>query len=136
MMPVWAFGLWQSRQRYETQAASLDVVKGFRDRKIPFDNIVQDWMYWRQDDWGSHDFDPQRFPNPDQWVKDIHAMNARVMISVWGKFYPTTDNFKALDRQGVYVSGGAGARTGWAAAIPLAFMMRSPRQRGRCSGIR
>jgi alpha-D-xyloside xylohydrolase len=96
MMPLWAFGLWQSRQRYETQQASLDVVKGFRDRKIPFDNIVQDWMYWRQDDWGSHNFDPQRFPNPDQWIKDIHALNARLMISVWGKFYPTTDNYKAL----------------------------------------
>ena len=100
MMPVWAFGLWQSRQRYETQQASLDVVKGFRDRKIPFDNIVQDWMYWRQDDWGSHNFDPQRFPNPDQWVKDIHAMNAHVMISVWGKYYPTTDNFKAMNEKG------------------------------------
>jgi alpha-D-xyloside xylohydrolase len=96
MMPVWAFGLWQSRQRYETQAASLDVVKGFRDRKIPFDNIVQDWMYWRENDWGSHQFDPARFPDPDQWIKDIHAQNARLMISVWGKFYPTTDNYKAL----------------------------------------
>ncbi len=100
MMPLWAFGLWQCRQRYETQQASLDVIKGFRDRKIPFDNIVQDWMYWRENDWGSHNFDPQRFPNPDQWVKDIHAMNARVMISVWGKFYPTTDNYKALAARG------------------------------------
>ncbi|HVT81047.1 MAG TPA: TIM-barrel domain-containing protein, partial [Phycisphaerae bacterium] len=100
MMPQWAFGLWQCRQRYETQQASLDVIKGFRDRKIPFDNIVQDWMYWRQDDWGSHNFDPQRFPNPDQWVKDIHAQNAHVMISVWGKFYPTTDNYKALNDAG------------------------------------
>ncbi len=100
MMPVWAFGLWQSRQRYETQQASLDVVKGFRERMIPFDNIVQDWMYWRQDDWGSHKFDEQRFPNPDQWIKDIHSLNARVMISVWPKFYPTTDNYKALADKG------------------------------------
>jgi alpha-D-xyloside xylohydrolase len=100
MMPIWAFGLWQSRQRYETQQASLDVVKGFRDRNIPFDNIVQDWMYWRENDWGSHNFDPARFPNPDQWVKDIHALNARVMISVWPKFYPTTDNYQALNSRG------------------------------------
>jgi alpha-D-xyloside xylohydrolase len=100
LMPRWAFGLWQSRQRYETQQASLDVVKGFRDRKIPFDNIVQDWMYWRQDDWGSHKFDPQRFPDPDQWVKDLHALHAHVMISVWGKFYPTTDNYQALADKG------------------------------------
>lgn len=100
MMPIWAFGLWQSRQRYETQKASLDVVKGFRDRKIPFDTIVQDWMYWKEDSWGTHQFDPARFPDPDQWVKEIHALNARLMISVWGKFYPTTDNFKAMNDKG------------------------------------
>jgi len=100
MMPAWAFGLWQSRQRYETQQQSLDVVKQFRDRKIPFDNIVQDWMYWPENSWGSQDFDPERFPNPDQWVKDIHALNAHLMISVWGKYYPTTDNYKAMNEKG------------------------------------
>ena len=48
LMPRWAFGLWQSRQRYETAQQSLDVVDGFRSRRIPFDNIVQDWFYWRE----------------------------------------------------------------------------------------
>jgi len=64
MLPDWAFGLWQSRQRYETGQQSLDVVKEFRARKIPFDNIVQDWQYWHVDAWGSHMFDPTRFPIP------------------------------------------------------------------------
>jgi alpha-D-xyloside xylohydrolase len=100
MMPKWVFGLWQSRQRYETQKQSLDVVKKFRDLQIPFDNIVQDWFYWKEDSWGSHEFDTGRFPDPDQWVKDVHALNAHLMISVWGKFYPSTDNFKSLDAIG------------------------------------
>ncbi len=100
MMPVWAFGLWQSRQRYETQQASLDVVKGFRDRHIPFDTIVQDWMYWRENDWGSHQFDPARFPDPTAWIKDIHEQHAHLMISVWPKFYPTTDNAKQMQEKG------------------------------------
>jgi len=34
MMPQWAFGLWQSRQKYNTAQESLDVVKGFRSRQI------------------------------------------------------------------------------------------------------
>ena len=72
MMPRWALGLWQSRQRYETPKQSLDVVDGFRTRGIPFDNIVQDWFYWKEDSWGSHEFDPHRFPDPDEWVRDIH----------------------------------------------------------------
>ncbi len=100
MMPVWAFGLWQSRQRYETSQQSLDVVNGFRRRGIPFDNIVQDWFYWKEDAWGSHQFDPVRFPDPDAWIKGIHAQHSHLMISVWGKFYPGTDNFKAMHDQG------------------------------------
>ena len=100
MMPSWAFGLWQSRQRYETADQGLDVVKEFRARKIPFDNIVQDWQYWSIDKWGSHEFDPKRFPHPDAWIKAIHDLNAHLMISVWGKFYPGTDNFDALQKAG------------------------------------
>jgi alpha-D-xyloside xylohydrolase len=100
MLPNWAFGLWQSRQRYETADQSLDVVKQFRERKIPFDNIVQDWQYWRPDAWGSHEFDPARFPDPDGWIKAIHAEHAHLMISVWGKFNPNTDNAKEMDAKG------------------------------------
>jgi alpha-D-xyloside xylohydrolase len=100
MLPRWALGLWQSRQRYETQKQSLDVVDGFRKRGIPFDNIVQDWFYWKENAWGSMDFDPARFPHPDQWVKDIHGKHAHLMISVWGKYYPGTANFEAMRTNG------------------------------------
>jgi alpha-D-xyloside xylohydrolase len=100
MLPDWVFGLWQSRQRYETADQSLDVVKQFRARQIPFDNIVQDWQYWRVDAWGSHQFDPTRFPDPEGWIKAIHAEHAHLMISVWGKFNPNTDNAKEMDAKG------------------------------------
>jgi alpha-D-xyloside xylohydrolase len=100
MLPNWTFGLWQSRQRYETADQSLDVVRQFRERKIPFDNIVQDWQYWRADAWGSHEFDSTRFPDPEGWIKAIHAQHAHLMISVWGKFNPNTENAKAMDAEG------------------------------------
>jgi len=98
--PNWAFGLWQSRQRYETAQQSLDVVKQFRERKIPFDNIVQDWQYWKADAWGSHQFDPTRFPDPEGWTRAIHAAHAHLMISVWGKFNPNTENAKQMQAKG------------------------------------
>jgi alpha-D-xyloside xylohydrolase len=100
MLPQWVFGLWQSRQRYETADQSLDVVKEFRNREIPFDNIVQDWQYWRTDAWGSHEFDAKRFPDPEGWIKAIHDEHAHLMISVWGKFNPNTDNAKEMDAKG------------------------------------
>lgn len=104
MAPRWAMGLWQSRQRYETAQQSLDVVKGFRGRRIPFDTIVQDWFYWKEDAWGSHDFDPRRFPDPDGWIRALHDQHARVMISVWGKFYPGTENFEGMRSRGFLYS--------------------------------
>lgn len=100
MLPDWTFGLWQSRQRYETADQSLDVVRQFRERKIPFDNIVQDWQYWRADAWGSQDFDLTRFPDPVAWIKAIHAQHAHLMISVWGKFNPNTETAKEMDAKG------------------------------------
>ena len=100
MMPLWAFGLWQSRQKYDTAQQSLDVVGEFRKRKIPFDNIVQDWQYWKPDAWGTHQFDPSRFPDPNGWIKAIHNLHAHLMISVWGKFYPGSDNFDAMQNAG------------------------------------
>ncbi len=100
MMPEWSFGLWQSRQRYETAQQSLDVLKEYRRRAIPVDTIVQDWQYWKPDSWGSHQFDRSRFPDPDGWIKALHALHAHVMISVWGKFYPGTSNFDAMQKAG------------------------------------
>ena len=100
MMPEWAYGFWQSRQRYTTQAEVVDVVDQYRQRGLPLDNIVLDWFYWRENDWGSHQFDPARFPDPKAMIDRVHAQNARFMISVWPKFYPTTDNYKELERAG------------------------------------
>jgi alpha-D-xyloside xylohydrolase len=101
MMPSYAFGLWQSRERYATQQASLDVAAGFRSRGVPVDVIVQDWQYWTIDAWGSHAFDPVRFPDPDGWIRTLHdTYNTRLMISVWPKFYTGSTNFDELRAAG------------------------------------
>jgi alpha-D-xyloside xylohydrolase len=100
MMPRWTFGFWQCRERYKTAQESLDVVREFRRRQIPLDAIVQDWQYWPLDAWGSHAFDAARFPDPDGWIRNIHDEHAKLMISVWGKYYPTTENAKAMRAKG------------------------------------
>jgi alpha-D-xyloside xylohydrolase len=100
MMPKWAYGFWQSRQRYETQQQLLDTVGEYRKRGWPLDNIVQDWFYWPEDGWGSHDFDKARFPDPQGMVDAVHRQHARIMISIWGKFYANTDNYKELAAKG------------------------------------
>ena len=100
IMPKWAMGYWQSREKYNTQDELISTLREFRDRQIPIDNIVQDWFYWPQDQWGSHEFDPMRFPNPKQMVDDVHKMGGHIMISVWPKFYANTEHFKEFDANG------------------------------------
>ena len=103
ILPQWAYGLWQSRQRYQTQDELLGVVREYRKRGLPLDNIVQDWFYWPEDSWGCHCFDPKRFPDPQAMVDEVHRADANIMISVWAKFYPTTEHYKALDAiRGIY----------------------------------
>jgi len=101
IMPKWAMGFWQSRERYKTQEEILNTVAEFRQRHIPLDNIVLDWSYWKENQWGSHAFDSTRFPDPEGMIKQLHdKYHAHFMISVWPKFYPQTENYKALDKQG------------------------------------
>ena len=100
LYPKWALGFWQSRERYKTSQEIEETLSEFRRRQIPIDNIVQDWNYWPEDQWGSHQFERSRYPNPQAMLDSVHAMGARFMISVWPKFYCNTDNYKALDAKG------------------------------------
>ncbi len=101
MLPLWAYGFWQSRERYKTQEDVLGVVQEFRKRKIPLDNIVLDWNYWKQAEWGSQEFDPARFSNPDSMIKLVHdKYNAHFMISAWPKFYEGIKAYNEFDKKG------------------------------------
>ena len=98
--PKWVLGFWQSRERYKTQAEIEETLQEFRDRRIPVDNIVQDWNYWKLDSWGNHTFEASRFPDPQGMLDKVHSLGGRFMISVWPKFYDTVDNYKELDAKG------------------------------------
>lgn len=100
IMPKWAMGFWQSRERYKTQDELLATLKEFRRRQMPIDNIVLDWFYWPESQWGSHEFDATRFPNPKAMIDSVHQLNAHLMISVWPKFYAGTEHFKEFDKRG------------------------------------
>jgi alpha-D-xyloside xylohydrolase len=101
ILPKWAMGFWQCRERYKTQDEILNTVREFRKRQVPLDVIVQDWQYWKKDQWGSVTFEPSRYPNPAAMIDTLHKdLNTKFMISVWGKFYRNSDNFRELDNAG------------------------------------
>lgn len=101
IVPKWALGFWQSRERYKTQAEILSTVDEFRQRKIPIDNIVLDWSYWKEAEWGSQEFDEKRFPSPDSMIEVLHKKyNTQIMISVWPKFYDGIAAYNEFDKNG------------------------------------
>ncbi|MBQ4287504.1 MAG: DUF5110 domain-containing protein, partial [Bacteroidales bacterium] len=100
VMPKWALGFWQSRERYSTQEELVETLAEMRRRHIPVDNIVQDWQYWKPDQWGSHEFDEERYPDPEKMLDDVHNLHGRFMISVWPKFYTNTEHYKELKAAG------------------------------------
>ena len=101
LLPRWALGFWQSRERYKTQEEIESTVQEFRKRQIPLDNIVLDWSYWKEDAWGSQAFDSARFPDPAGMIRKLHDQyNTHFMISVWPKFYEGIPNYKLFDEKG------------------------------------
>ena len=101
MFGKWAYGFWQCKEHYHTQKELLDVVKELRKRKVPLDNIVQDWYYWNPKPWGSHYFDPERYPDPTAMTKELHEKwNTKIMISVWAKFDSASKNYDEMQKAG------------------------------------
>lgn len=100
MLPRWAWGFLHSKERYRSQAEMLEVASEFRRNNIPIDVLIQDWRYWPDNTWGSHQFDTARYPDPASMFKQLHDLHYHVLISVWPKFDLGTPNSGALIKAG------------------------------------
>ncbi len=100
MYPKWAFGLFQSQDRYKTQQEVLAPAAAYRAAHIPVDAIVQDWYYWYPLPIGSHVLYPPVYPAPKAMVDQLHKENFHGMISIWPCFGTGTANFDALKAAG------------------------------------
>jgi alpha-D-xyloside xylohydrolase len=104
MLPRWAFGYLQSKERYASQAELIEIVGEYRKRGIPLDCIVQDWKSWPNELWGQKTLDPARFPDPQKMTDELHHMHARLMISIWPIMNPGGDNWREM-REGGFLLG-------------------------------
>ncbi|MEO8884951.1 MAG: TIM-barrel domain-containing protein [Mucilaginibacter sp.] len=100
MFPKWSFGLFQSQDRYKSEAEILTVADNYRKNHIPVDAIVQDWYYWDPLPIGSHIMTPARYPHPKQMVDQLHKDNIHAMISIWPLFGKNTNNYDAMKSNG------------------------------------
>ena len=105
LMPQWALGYIHCRERFHSQEEILTTAKRFRNENLPADVIVQDWQYWGKYGWNAMRFDEDNYPNPKQLTDDLHAMNMRLMVSVWSKIDKNSEVGKQMLREGYYIPG-------------------------------
>lgn len=98
MYGKWAYGYWQSKERYTDRDDLLSTALKFRKYKFPADNIVQDWRYWGDYGWSALLFDETIFPGPKQMIDILHENNFHVMISVWSVFGEKSPIYKEMGK--------------------------------------
>lgn len=96
-----AYGYWQSKEHYDTQAEIMEVARKYRKLKIPIDNMIQDWDYWNgAQNWSGMFFDKTLFPRPRAMCSELHDMNYRIIISIWPALGPNTEIYKDMQSKG------------------------------------
>ena len=101
MYGKWAYGYWQSKEHYATRDELLTIAREYRERRIPVDNIVQDWNYWgNNDNWGGMIFDESRYPRPKEMIDLLHQQNFHLMISIWAGLGPASKIYQDMDSRG------------------------------------
>ncbi|MGA8230321.1 MAG: glycoside hydrolase family 31 protein [Candidatus Acidiferrales bacterium] len=96
----WAYGFWQCKNRYDSQAEILGIAKKYRDLHIPADNIVQDWFWWNV--MGEPVFN-KHYPDPKGMIDDLHQDHFHIMFSYWAFFRKGSPVYDDMDKRGYFI---------------------------------
>jgi len=103
LMPKWGYGYIHCRERFTSSDDILETAREFRRRRLPVDMMVQDWQYWGKYGWNAMRFDETHYPDPKALTDGLHAMNMRLMLSVWSKIGRDTELGKTFAAKGFYI---------------------------------
>ena len=84
MPPKWSLGYMQSHRTLEDETQMIDIVKTFREKKIPVDAVIYLGTGFCPRGWNteqpSFDFNPEVFKrDPALVIADLHALNVKVI---------------------------------------------------------
>ncbi|MBQ8639116.1 MAG: DUF5110 domain-containing protein [Lachnospiraceae bacterium] len=115
LLPKWAYGYVQSREKYRTQQELLDIAAEFQRRNIPVSCLVQDWQTWNRNMWGDKHLDKSRYPNLKEALDALHDQGIGFLFSIWpninkgsednaemveaGKMYANLSTYDAFDEE-------------------------------------
>ena len=98
MLPKAVYGYIQSKAIYATQEQILDVAEGYRERKLPLDVLVVDFLNMTRQ--GEMDLDSNRWPDPAAMNHQLHEMGIGSLLSVWPHYAPGTQFYNMLVSKG------------------------------------
>ena len=89
--PIWTFGLWLSRNSYQTWTVVDEILKRMDELEIPHDVVHLD-SAWFKEDWNMDlKFSKERFPEPEKKMASL--LENGVHVSVWQcTFLPPRDD--------------------------------------------
>ena len=96
MVPLWTYGYFQSKERYQSATETLGVMQKYRSQNVPIDCVVQDWQYWGDNNmWNAMEFlNPQFKTTYTKMIDGLHDGGAHLLISFWANFGPDTKQYK------------------------------------------
>jgi len=100
MLPKWAFGYVQSREKYSSQEELIQVAERYRELGIGLDCVVQDWKTWPADDWGCKILDKKRYPDIKAATDKLHRLHVHAMVSVWPNMNYGTKDYQEMSDAG------------------------------------
>jgi alpha-D-xyloside xylohydrolase len=98
LLPRAIYGYIQSKAIYPTQEQILDVAKEYRQKNLPLDVMVVDFLNMTRQ--GEMDLDPKRWPDPAAMNRELHAMGIGSLLSVWPHYSPGTQFYDFLQSKG------------------------------------
>jgi alpha-D-xyloside xylohydrolase len=101
MFGRWAYGFWQCKNKYQSQAEIEAVSSKYRALHIPVDNIVQDWFWWVT--MGEMKWNPN-YPDPQKMIDDLHEKHFHLMVSIWPYFRPGSKEYDTMDKKGWFIA--------------------------------
>ncbi len=106
MMPRWALGFHQSRNRYATQDEYLGVARRMVEERIPCSTLFIDYHHWGKYGTGSFRFDEEQWPDLAGMLDTLHnECGMKSVVTIWPCFKPGTENYENMDSQGYIING-------------------------------
>lgn len=103
LMPLWAYGYWQSKLAYRSSQDLLDTTAKYRQLHIPLDNIVLDEGW--ETALGSRVF-TSSYPDMRGTVEALHNEHVHIMTSIWPLYAAGSANFDTMAHNGWLVPSG------------------------------